>query len=204
MTAPASPDTTQEWGGTRFHVGPGRERTPTMGEIMRVRRCTLPNCAGGKGAHQINSQPIAYSSTPQIKLRVTLTGLHIYLGKRGGPSLILAALRTPGGFPSRSAREASPPDLSYPIGNRRLNVPTLHLSSRRLRCKSLGAARKSPFLQKRSEPSFWSRGQKSFSKCESPPWVGSSDGRRAYRAKHRHGRARPCNLRCLGQMASGP
>src|SRR5262249_60511062 len=86
MTATASPDTTQEWGGTRFHVGPGRERTPTMGEIMRVRRCTLPNCAGGKGAHQINSQPIAYSSTPQIKLRVTLTGLHIYLGRISAPA----------------------------------------------------------------------------------------------------------------------
>src|SRR5262249_8305947 len=104
---PLPPIPLREWGGTRFHVGPGRERTPTMGEIMRVRRCTLPNCAGGKGAHQINSQPIAYSSTPQIKLRLTLTGLHIYLGKRRGPSLILAALRTPGGFPGRSAREAS-------------------------------------------------------------------------------------------------
>src|SRR5262249_1608031 len=33
------------------------------------------------------------------------------------------------------------------------------------------------------EPSFWSRGQNSFSKSESPPWVGSSDGRTAYRAK---------------------
>src|SRR5215831_2029692 len=65
-TGPIQPKTLPQAG-----IGSTQGRTPTMGEIMRVRRYTLP-VAHGKEAHHINSRPITCFSTPKIKLRVTL------------------------------------------------------------------------------------------------------------------------------------